>query len=135
MRTRFPAIIAILVPLLSACAQPKDAEWQQALVGTWEGISADSGGAVIRGKTTYFPGGLMGVVGSITLDGNVLHVVASGTWEVKQGYLHYTVGASNIPDLLPVGFASADKIVSITGKELTYVSSSSGRTKIDYRVR
>lgn len=77
----------------------------------------------------------MNISGLIKFQSKERRFIGSGTWEVRQGYLHYTLETSTISDLLPNGYASADKIVSVTEKEFAYVSSRNGQTKIDYRVK
>jgi hypothetical protein len=99
MKAYFLVLTVTLSSLLAACDQSHDDEWRQALVGTWQGIEADSTGVVIIGETTYIPGGRLNVRGRIKFEGDERQILASGTWEVKQGYLHYILESSNISDI------------------------------------
>ena len=135
MKTSLFAIVVAIASLLCACEQSKDTKWEQSLLGTWQHTEAEPNGLIMDGQTTYLPSGRMNISGSIKFQGNERQIIGSGNWQVKKGYLHYTLEVSNVSDILPNGFASADKIVSVTDKEYTYVDTTSGQTKIEYRVK
>jgi hypothetical protein len=129
-------LIAVLV---SACTsigtQPMDdLSIQQRLQHTWSYRDAGPD-LVVEGETTYLPGGIMNVSGQYRHNKTTGIVVASGTWHVKNGYLYYTVTSSNVPGMIPKGFTSADKLVKVTDKELTYVSTADGETVTEHRIR
>ena len=122
---------------ISGCAsvgddRVDDATLTQRLQHTW---AAEPDDVQIDGETTYLPEGVVNFLGHFRHDGKIYAVLGSGTWHVKDGYLHYTVTHSNLPSMVPDGFASADKIVSVTNSELIYVSAADGRKTIEHRVR
>jgi len=117
------------------CGRESDAGLTRRIEGTWAGTESTPDGLVLRGETTYLPGGRMNLRGSI-LYGEATHpIIGSGTWQVRDGYLHYTLETSNVSDFLPDGYSSADQILKVTDTELIYRSSGSGKTKVEQRVR
>lgn len=130
--------------LLSACgpsasssapsSPAQDSKWQQALIGTWRHHEVD-GEEEVDGQTHYLPDGKMTMAGMIKSAGNARQVNGTGTWGVKEGHLHYKVETSSMPDLIPDGFTSADKIISVTDTEFTYIDADSGDTTVETRVK
>ena len=111
----------------------KDSNYEKAIIGTWGYQEVTPEGAVLDGTTTYAPNGQTTSVGTISYQQQNFPIVASGTWLIKEGYLHSTVKSSNVPMLLPIGFSSSDKIITITNRELRYISD--GETTVEFRVR
>ena len=109
-----------------------DATLTQKLQHTWAGVPDD---IEIDGETTYLPEGVWNMLGHFKHEGKIYTVLASGKWHVKDGYLHYSVTHSNLPSMVPDGFASADKIVRVTDSEFIYVSPADGRMTTEHRVR
>jgi len=132
--------LALLIGLtISACATldkgtVNDASLEQLLQHTWAGREA-SADVVIEGETTYLPEGRVNMIGHLRQKGRIRTLNGSGTWHVKGGYLYWTVTKSNFADVIPNGFASADKIVRVTENEFTYVSSEDGKIKTEHRIR
>jgi hypothetical protein len=112
-----------------------DAKYERLLIGTWREQYSNPDGSSLTGSTSYFSGGKMSMEGTITAGGKAVFITASGTWEVKDGYLNYTIKSSNVPNLIPVGFSSADKIKSITASEFTYVNSHDQKTVVAKKVK
>ena len=113
--------------------KPNDLELEKKIIGTWQGQPVRAGDVIVEGKTIYLPGGRMNLAGRIIFPDGQRQVIGSGRWQVKEGYLHWTVETSNVSEMIPNGFSSADKIVSVTEAEFTY--SSAGQTKVDKRLR
>jgi len=133
-------LICLIAAALSSCGRSNDSKFEKQLYGTWQSEPMESKEAKLEGETRYVPGGRMTISGRIVFRHALLPdeqraITGSGQWHVKDGYLHYTLETSNISDILPNGFSSADKIIGITDTEFTYVDSSSGRTKVDRRLR
>ena len=126
-------LVTALAITVGACNQNRDAEYTEALLGTWVMQDMMEGGAVLDAETTFLSGGRVNWSGRISYQGQSVPIIASGTWRVENGHLHYTVETSNITELLPNGFASADSIVSVSAKEYVYVSGSEGETVVEQR--
>lgn len=128
----------LLVPtivLLVGCDAISDSNMEKALIGSWDNKKVTPEGIVFEGRTTFIKGGIQNFTGTATKNGESIPIVASGTWKVKDGQLHYTVDRSNIPQVIPNGFTSADKIVSVDDKESIYVDSHHQETIVETRVK
>jgi uncharacterized caspase-like protein len=109
-----------------------DEQMRKLLIGTWQFHSVTPEGAVLNGRTSYFPNGTAKSVGTVQFQGQQAPIVLSGTWELKKGFVYSKVKSSNVPQMIPVGFSSASKIISIDEDQLTYVSD--GQTITEFRV-
>jgi len=56
----------------------------------------------------------------LSLQGQKIPIKLSGVWEIKNGILIATVNKSNVPQMLPVGTVSKDKIVEINQTVFRY---------------
>src|SRR5271169_2303297 len=99
----------------------QDARLEQTIVGTWilDGKLPTISGFVIKEfRTTYLSDGTYHIVGKyIYSDQNVtienLPIAISGTWNIKDGEMHWRVESSNVPLIVKEGFSSVTKIISI----------------------
>lgn len=125
--------LALFQSMLFGCQPSQNEIWERAIVGVWSHAST-YGDASVEGKTSYLPGGRMTVTGTLKYkDAEDQLINGSGKWHVKDGWLHYTMEVSTLPDILPNGYSSADKIIRVTDKELVYVNDD-GETVTDFRV-
>lgn len=150
MKTSFPILLLVIAILLPACGPStspsgsgsasatasQDAAWQKALVGKWKHheIFKDEG-TEVEGVTTYGADGKMSIEGVFRSEGNVRQVSATATWEVKDGQLHFEVLTSGVPDIVEVGYKSADKIIRVTDTEFTYIATETGDETTEQRVK
>jgi len=102
------------------------------LIGTWQFHTVTPEGAVLSGRTSYFPNGTAKSVGTVQFQGQQAPIVLSGSWELKKGFVYSKVKSSNVPQMIPVGFSSASRIIDIDEDQLTYVSD--GQTFTEFRV-
>jgi len=134
---KISVVLLLAAMTTSGCATVADAPMDtasltQRLQHTWA-LRPDA--VVADAETTYLPEGVMNIHGHFKHNGKTYTVVASGSWYVKDGYLYYSITHSNIPSMIPDGFSSADKIVRVTDREFTYISSADGRTTRERRTR
>jgi hypothetical protein len=134
-----PLLSFLIATIVAACAtvdeQPTDdASLEKRIQHTWSSREVTDH-TIIDGQTAYLPGGVMNLFGHVNHNGTFIKVIGSGTWHIKNGYLFSTITTSNIPYIIPNGFTSADKIVRVTEKELTTVSSIDGSTETAHRIR
>jgi len=121
-----------------------DAESEKALIGAWDETRLYPDGSVLEGRRIFLEGGRLNMTGVYT-EGKPTSrrrsrtkkatLIASGTWKVKDGHLHYTIEKSNIPKAVPDGFTTADKIVKVTESEFVYHDSRLQRTLVATRVK
>lgn len=109
-------------PATPAPARSRDTELTETLLGLWEGDYTTPEGVYLHGRTQYLTGGVWNHSGIIEFQGQRLPLILSGRWEIKNGYRHYTVQSSNMPQFIPNGFASADQILSLDEDEFVYLS-------------
>lgn len=112
-----------------------DTDLEKLVIGTWEQKVDQPDGSMILGRTTYIQGGVFNLRGTITKKDKQIQIVGSGTWKVKDSMLHWTLETSNVPQFLPNGFKSADKIVSVNDKELTLLDPETQEKRSSQRVK
>lgn len=135
---------------LSGCGV-KDREFERAIIGTWGSREVGKDDVIIETETTLLPGGRVNWHGELRLpvpptfyvprgvnhevkNGRLIfYFAASGSWLVREGYLHSKVESSTLPSLMPVGFSAAWKLKEVNPKELIYVSAANGRTRVEHR--
>jgi hypothetical protein len=140
----------LLALMLSGCGN-SDRSFQRAVIGTWASRDVAQDDVIVETATTLLPGGRVNweeelrvaVPGGFYVPRGVNHEVkngrlvfyfsASGTWTIRDGYLHTKVESSTLPSLFPVGFAAAWKLKEVNTEELIYVSAANGRTRVEYR--
>jgi hypothetical protein len=71
----------------------------------------------------------------VTAQGQTVYIVMAGLWEIKDGYFTVRITSSNIPQLIPSGYTSVNRIVTLTDEEWTYVDSLNGGSETAVRVR
>ena len=143
-------LFASVVVLLGGCGASDD-DFAKVVVGTWGSREVAPDDVIVESRFTLLPGGRVNWQGELRMlvpadfylpnrpnyevrNGRLVYYFsASGNWSVRDGYLHTKIDASNLPSLLPVGFAAAWKLREVTSKEMIYVSAASGRTRVEYR--
>lgn len=131
-----PVLGLLLFTLLLAACDSKDAQLRRALVGTWQSTATNDQGVSDYGECTYFDNGEFHAKGTLYFpDHTTRDFKGAGTWTIQKEQMQWKLAESNIPDLIPVGFASSDKIVHITEQEYQYVDSDTGKTMTEYRVK
>jgi hypothetical protein len=143
------ACAAILL-FLGGCGA-SDEDFAKVVVGTWGSRDVAPDDVIVETQFTLLPGGRVNWQGELRMlvpadfylpdrlnyevrNGRlVYYFTASGSWSVRDGYLHTRIGSSTPPSLMPVGFAAAWKLKEVTGKEMIYVSAVNGRTRVEYR--
>lgn len=98
-----------------------DAEIRERLVGTWlpdAKLARSLSGEVTYNKDSTFAG----FINIQRPDLTTLNWQFAGTWNIERGTLALKYTKSNVPGLLRVGKVTADRIKSITDKELTFVT-------------
>ena len=147
MRIVFFALVAAL---LGGCGASDD-EFAKVVVGTWGSRDVASDDVIVETQFTLLPGGRVNWQGELRMlvpadfylpnrpnfevrNGRLVYYFnASGSWTVRDGYLHTKIDSSTLPSLLPVGFAAAWKLKEVTSKEMIYVSAANGRTRVEFR--
>lgn len=137
MKLLWPFVLAAMT--LSACSSintrsTDDLSLEQRLQHTWS-YRESSPDVMVEGETTYLPDGVMNLHGHYRYKETTGAIIGSGTWHVKNGYLYFTVTKSNVARMIPNGFTSADKLVSVDDKELKFVDSATGRIVTERRIR
>ena len=66
------------------------------------------------------------------VQGQQIPIILSGTWEIKNNYRHYKIESSNLEELIPRGYSSAEKVIEITEDEFVYISE--GQEMVEYRI-
>lgn len=143
-------LIALVTAMLAGCAD-SDREFTRAAIGTWGSKEVAQDDVVVETETTLLPAGRVNWRGELRVpvpstfyvprgvnhevkNGRlVFYFAASGSWFVKDGYLHTRVESSTLPSLMPVGFSAAWRLREVNQKEMIYVSAANGRTRIEYR--
>ena len=147
MRIVFFALVAAL---LGGCGAADD-EFAKVVVGTWGSREVASDDVIVDAQFTLLPGGRVNWQGELRMlvpadfylpnrpnfevrNGRLVYYFnASGSWTVRDGYLHTKIDSSTLPSLLPVGFAASWKLKEVTSKEMIYVSAANGRTRVEFR--
>ena len=147
----FRAILFALPLVLLGGCNASDQDFAKAVVGTWGSREVAPDDVIVETQFTLLPGGRVNWQGELRIlvpadfylpdrlnyevkNGRlVYYFTASGTWAVRDGYLHTRIETSTLPSLMPAGFAAAWKLREVTGKELIYVSAASGRTRVEFR--
>jgi len=153
------AVRIIAVGLVLACAGlalascgASDDRFAKVVVGTWGSREVAPDDVIVETEFTLLPGGRINWQGQVRLlvpadfflqphrpnfevrNGRLIYYFdASGTWTVRDGYLHTKIESSTLTSLMPVGFAAAWKLKEVTSKEMIYVSAANGRTRVEYR--
>ena len=143
------ACVAILV-VLGGCGASDD-DFAKVVVGTWGSREVAPDDVIVESRFTLLPGGRVNWQGELRMlvppdfylpnrpnyevkNGRLVYYFsASGTWAVRDGYLHTRIESSTLPSLMPVGFAAAWRLKEVTAKEMIYVSAASGRTRVEYK--
>ncbi|MFQ5755671.1 MAG: hypothetical protein ACE5H7_06185 [Acidiferrobacterales bacterium] len=113
----------------------EDIRLERELVGTWEATTQTLEGATLHVQFTLLQGGKISWRGYTAYQGQKTPVILSGSWQVRRSYLQYTVESSNVPSVIPNGFTSANKILSVSDTELKHVDGLDGKTKIISRIK
>ncbi|MEQ1881307.1 MAG: hypothetical protein ABL878_10100 [Burkholderiales bacterium] len=140
----------LLVVTLAGCGASDD-DYAKVLVGTWGSREVAPDDVIVENRFTLLPAGRVNWQGEVRLlvpadfelpnrpnfevrNGRlVYYYTASGTWVVRDGYLHAKIETSTLPSLMPVGFATAWKLKEVNSKEMIYVSAANGHTRVEYR--
>lgn len=112
-----------------------DTLYRQKAVGTWRVRRFLDNGVYMDMQAAYLPNGMANWGGTVTAQGQTIYIAMTGSWEIKGGYFTVRVTASNIPQLIPSGYTSVNRIVTLTDDEWTYVDSLNGGSETAVRVR
>lgn len=107
----------------------------KSIVGSWYATGSLLNGAGLEKQTTYNANGTLAVHITLNHNGDITTIDFSGTWLIMDGMLVSTITSSNRPEMAPIGTKEANKIVSITAYDLTYIKSSNGETIVESRVK
>lgn len=152
MSTRFAKVAAVcaVVGLLAGCGA-SDNDFAKAVVGTWGSRDVAPDDVIVETQFTLLPGGRVNWQGEVRMlvpadfslpnrlnyevrNGRlVYYYTASGSWTVRDGYLHTKIESSTLTSLMPVGFAAAWRLKDVTSKEMIYASAANGRTRVEFR--
>jgi hypothetical protein len=150
LRAARALMLVTAIALLGGCGATDD-DFAKVVVGTWGSREVAPDDVIVETRFTLLPGGRVNWQGELRMlvpadfylpnrpnyevrNGRLVYYFsASGNWSVRDGYLHAKIESSNLPSLLPIGFASAWKLKEVTSKEMIYVSAASGRTRVEYR--
>ena len=142
--------VVVLGAVLAACGASDD-KLAKAAVGTWGSREVAPDDIIVETEFTLLPAGRVNWQGQLRMlvpadfylpdrpnfevrNGRLVYYFnASGTWAMRDGYLHTRIETSTLPSLMPVGFAAAWKIREVTSKELIYESVAGGRTRVEFR--
>jgi hypothetical protein len=114
-------------------AETQDQKLTKKIIGTWEDQLSENG-VEFQVREEFYPSNeFSGTAIGRNENGDALYIRYSGTWKIQDGYLRYKIASSSVPELLPIGDLSAQKIVNISDKDLVYVDEE-GRTQISRRV-
>ena len=143
-------LLLAFVILLGGCGASDD-DFAKVVVGTWGSREVASDDVIVETQFTLLPGGRVNWQGELRMlvpadfdlpnrpnfevrNGRLVYYFnASGSWTVRDGYLHTKIESSTLPSLMPVGFAAAWKLKEVTSKELIYVSAANGSTRVEFR--
>ena len=113
-------LVTLFSAIVSVQAQvPSDADYKEKILGQWKQEFVQ-GPASMKGLETYNRDGTLIGDGMLSLQGQKIPIKLSGVWEIKNGILIATVNKSNVPQMLPVGTVSKDKIVEINQTVFRY---------------
>jgi len=117
------AFIALSSFLLASCRRDAaaEADLQRRILGTWISTNTSSTGIVTTNITMIHRNGAFAErdnlkVGSADDPGGDLF---DGCWQIRDGYLTYTVTNTSLPELVPLGHIARFKIVRLSDTELT----------------
>lgn len=148
---RWLVLVALTAAMVSGCERNQDRKLELAVLGTWGSREVGQDDVIVETETTLLPGGRVNWQGELRLavpqsfyvprgvnhevkNGRLIfYFTASGSWQVREGYLHTRVESSTLPSLMPVGFSAAWKLREVTDREMIYVSAANGRTRVEYR--
>ena len=115
-------------------AETQDQKLAKKIIGTWEDQLGNDG-VEFQVREEFYPSNeFSGTAIGQNANGEVLYIRYSGIWKIQDGYLRYKTTSSSVPEFLPVGDLSAQKIVNISDKDLVYVVDDEGKTQISRRV-
>ena len=114
----------VLVTLFSAifslqAEAASDADYKEKILGQWKEEFVE-GPATFKGFETYQRDGTLIADGMLSLQGQKIPIKLAGVWEIKNGTLIATLKKSNVPQMMPVGIVSKDKIVEINQTVFRY---------------
>jgi hypothetical protein len=100
--------------ILFACALI--ASPQKLIIGKW--VEAPT--PVVRsGSTTFDADGTFSGEAELAFQGKTIALRVKGDWRIEDSTLIEKITASSVPDLVPVGLVTKDKIVALTEGSLT----------------
>ncbi|MEO6033799.1 MAG: lipocalin family protein [Verrucomicrobiota bacterium] len=121
-RIIFAATVLVISIWFVACGGSKqsDAELRQKLVGTW--VPDAVLGRTLTGELNYRTNSTFD--GFITIRRQDLNLNGrfAGTWRIEGSKLTLRYTRSDVPRLIAAGRVTVDRILSITEKELVFVS-------------
>jgi len=143
-------LLALIVATFGGCGASDD-DFAKVVVGTWGSREVAPDDVIVETRFMLLPGGRVNWQGELRIlvppdfylpnrpnyevhNGRLVYYFsASGSWTVRDGYLHTKIESSTLPSLMPAGFAAAWKLKEVTSKEMIYVSAANGRTRVEYR--
>jgi hypothetical protein len=128
-----PPAPSVSPPPTTSTAVSRDQELSEKIIGTWQSNRIEDGVA-LQLEESFYPGDKFSGMAQIENDeGEALYLRYSGTWEIKDSYLHYEITSSNNPDLIPIGDLTVNKIVNVTENDYVYIDQY-GNQQVDRRI-
>jgi uncharacterized protein (TIGR03066 family) len=97
---------------------------QEKLIGKWR-YAKKAEGLTVVGTTEFKKDGTMVGKGQLTLEGKTAAISLEGTWKLIGDILEQRVTKSNVPEMLPVGTVTKDKVLKLSDTQFTYVDEDS----------
>lgn len=113
--------------------QSQDAKWTQAIVGKWRNTDTNADGQLAEGLTEYLADGSAHTEVTLKKPQHQLSFEITWKWKIENGHIYHVLESSSYFPL-PVGYSTADRIVTVSEKEITYVEGSTGKTRVAQRV-
>lgn len=117
----FSVALIISMPIAAFAEVPRDAELEKLIVGKWQSTTYHPETQIeVNGSTEYRADGTFSGSGTLSMQGQVLSVGASGVWSVKGTVLTWTIRETLNPDIIAVGESGDDEILEINRYVMKY---------------
>jgi hypothetical protein len=103
-------------------ASAADRELERKIAGAWRATMTDDD-VTISGEFTYSPDGKAEMIGVVQVKTVTTPMSWSTTWSVRDNKLIEKITESSMPEALPVGEITEDRIVRVNDEELVVVDS------------
>ena len=112
---------------------PSDTYYSQKILGHWKWEMTEGDNSV-TGVYTYQRDGKLIAEGMYSMNGRQIPIKLSGGWEIKDRTLVSTIKETNVPEMLPVGTVTKDRILEIEEAGFRYYNDDSVELEIRTRV-